>query len=370
MEDFKMPRVPVVKTVIGIIIALVIGTIFPVALTFQLTLLMPMILLSNLLMPVLFVSGGMPAVAALIIAELASTIFFFGETIGMMVLAAAVFPGVSVILGMRRRAHFFDQLRTGIVVHVIGFIVAIAIAYFSFGGDMIRKFIDGVRQQFASLPDEIIMPTVESVNQMVAAMMGGTVSPENMVTVDTYRSMVTGTMLDVMQEMYVEYIPGCLLIGAVLTGLISVLWGNWRMARRGLATAESFIGMSKWNLPTHVSGGVFFIWIVGAMIIATGSYSSATTAYRAIYMLVQVAFYIQAIACFDRMLIGRYMGLRGRRILIFLVLIGAMIIPLINVIMFVWGGGSAFMGIVRSVRSGFNRNDDNNENHDDSDNIQ
>jgi len=364
LETFKMPHVPLRKAALATVIAFVLGLTFPVLMTFQLTLLMPMVLLVNLIMPVLFVSSGMVPVCAMAIAELASTIFYLGDTVGMMILAASVFPSAAVIIGIKNRGHFFEQLRAGIVVHVIGYITAIIVAYFAFGSDMISKFIEGVRTQFASMPDEIILPAVESVNRMIASIAGGAVPPENMVTVDSYRSMVTGTMMDLMQEMYVEYIPGCLLIGAVLTGILSVLWGNWRMARKGLSTTESFIGMSGWDIPPYITGGVFFIWFAGALIVALGDYSAGATAYQTIYMLVQVAFYIQALSCFDRKLKNRYMGLRGRRIVIFLVLFGAMIIPVINIILFVWGLGSSLGGVFRNIRSNMHKNDKDNNNDD------
>ena len=58
------------------------------------------------------------------------------------------------------------------------------------------------------------------------------------------------------------------------------------------------------------------------------------------------------------------MGLRGRRIVIFLVLFGAMIIPVINIILFVWGLGSSLGGVFRNIRSNMHKNDKDNNNDD------
>jgi len=361
-----MPRVSVGKIIAGSIIALIVGMLFPVLLTFQAAFMMPLVLVTNLLMPVLFVSGGRVAAGMLVFTELASSIFFFGDTMALMLLAASVLPGLTVIMGMSRRRAFFDQLKTGIIVHVIGYFTAIAIAYFSIGGNMINRFIDGVRAQFDAMPDEFIQPIVDSFNQMVGSVAGGSVPPESTITVEMYRNLISGTLMDIMETLYVENLPGCFLIGALLTGVVSVLWGNWRMARKGLATTESFIGMSQWNLPAYITGGVFFIWIAGYIIYATKG-ASARSVYRASYLIVQVAFYIQAVSCIDRWLKARYMGLRGRRIVTIMLLIGAMIIPLINVILFVVGGGSAFTGMIRSNAKA---NDENNSNDDENDNLQ
>lgn len=85
-------------------------------------------------------------------------------------------------------------------------------------------------------------------------------------------------------------------------------------------------------------------------------------------MLVQVAFYVQAIASFDRLLIRKYMGLRGRRILIFLTVFGALIIPIINVILFAWGCASAFKGMVLGLKANIHNDDDENKSNDNDNN--
>lgn len=365
MSEFKMPSVSIVKAVFGTIIALLLGSLFPLILTIELSLLMPMLLITNIALPVIFVSSGKFAALALVITEIASTIFFLGDTIGMMVLLASVVPGIVVIWGISRRRHFFEQMQTGLIAHFLGLIAAVTVAYFNFGGDMIQKFIDSIREQVASIPDEWFMPIVQSVNDMITSLAGEAVTPDMMMTVESYRSALAGTMMDVMQEMYVEYLPGSLLTGAVITGLVSVFWGNWRMARKGLATNESFIGMSSWQIPVHLSVGVFFIWIVGAAISGNDAYSAGNTVYTAIYMLVQMVFYVQALSGFDRMLIGRFMGLRGRRILIFLVLIGAMIIPLVNVVLLVYGGGSLVMNIIHAAKDTIKKKMDEDDNNSD-----
>lgn len=365
MAEFKMPSVTIAKAVFGTIIALLLGCLFPLILTIELSLLMPMLLVTNIALPVIFVASGKFAALALIIAEMASTIFFLGDTIGIMMLLTSVVPGIVVIWGISRRRHFFEQMQTGLIAHFLGLIAAVSVAYFNFGGDMIQKFIDSMREQVALIPDELFMPIVQSVNDMIASLSGEAASPDMMITVESYRSVLAGTMMDVMQRMYVEYLPGCLLTGAVITGLVSVLWGNWRMARKGLATNESFIGMSCWQIPVHLSVGVFFIWIVGAVISGSGAYSAGNTVYTAIYMLVQMTFYVQALSGFDRMLIGRFMGLRGRRILIFLALIGAMIIPFINVVLFVYGGGSMVMNIIHVAKDAIKKKMDEDDNNSD-----
>ncbi|MBE5775795.1 MAG: hypothetical protein E7337_18055 [Clostridiales bacterium] len=228
---------------------------------------------------------------------------------------------------------------------------------------MISKFIDGMRAQFNALPDELILPIVDYVNAMMANLAGGTIAPEYLVTVEEYRNIFSGTMMDVLQARYVEYLPACILTGAVVSGLISVLWGNWRMARKGLATPESFIGMSGWNFPAGFACGVFFIWITGFAFVGSSEYKSAISAYRAIDMLVQIAFLVQALACFDRMLIKRYTGLRARRVLIILLIIGALIMPGVNMILQAVGAVNLLIIIIKSIVKRIDKefDDDNNE---------
>jgi len=363
LSEFKMPPAEGGKVVAGVILALVIGALFPVIFSVQLSLMMPLILVCNFVMPVLFVGAGKAAVGALVFSMIASSIFFFGDISAIMLVGASVLPGIAVISGMTRRLNFFDQLRSGIITHIMGYMIAVFIANLSFGGDMISKFIDGMRAQFNALPDELILPIVDYVNAMMANLAGGTIAPEYLVTVEEYRNIFSGTMMDVLQARYVEYLPACILTGAVVSGLISVLWGNWRMARKGLATPESFIGMSGWNFPAGFACGVFFIWITGFAFVGSSEYKSAISAYRAIDMLVQIAFLVQALACFDRMLIKRYTGLRARRVLIILLIIGALIMPGVNMILQAVGAVNLLIIIIKSIVKRIDKefDDDNNE---------
>lgn len=361
MEAFKMPKVSLGKQILGSVIALIVGLLFPVFLCIELAMLTPVILISNVLVPVFYVCCGPFAAVMLLVSQILSTGFLLGNTVTIMILLASVIPSIIIIRGLAQRRHFFVQMRNGLLAHLIGLVAAVFVAYISFGSGMIQKFIDSIRQQVMAIPDEWLMPLVQSVNDMAASLAGESLPKDMLMTVDTYRSLFSGTLMDMMQEMYVQYLPGSLLMGAALTGMISVLWGNWRMARKGLATTESFIGMSQWEMPAQLSLGAFFIWIVGFVIVSSGAFGADNTAYVAIYMLVQLIFYVQAVCGLDRRFKARCMGLRGRRILIFLVLIGAMIIPLINSIMFIYGGGSLFINLVRKLKDATKKKMDEND---------
>ena len=349
MSQIQMPRASAGKVLLGIVLALAIGALLPVVLTLQVAALMPVVLIGGVMMVFLCCFGGWIPACVLLAAQLASTAFFMGSTIMWMVLAAVVLPAVFVMRGIILRQKFFSQMRNALMVQMAGLIIAVFIAFMAFGSNMIAQMMDALRAQFAQMPDEIFEPFVDAINSAFAMMGDGAVPQESMMTVERYREMLMGTMLDVMQEVYVQNLPAVLLTGAAITAILSVLWGNWMMARRGYATTESFIGMSRWFLPAQLSCGLILMW-VASYILAVVGYASGETVYVSIYMLVQLAFFVQALASIDRLFLKRGMRPGSRYALMTVILLASQMFSLFNNVLFIYGGASALFGSRGAIR--------------------
>ena len=213
------------------------------------------------------------------------------------------------------------------------------------GGGMIAKFVDVLRAEYNRMPDAALQPMVDWVNAMLPA---AGQSPIQGMTVTSFRYQLSG-VLDLMQQTYAEIVPGALLSGAILSGILSVLWANWTMARRGMASNESFIGMSGWFLPSQLTLGAVGLWAVGLILMATGS-ANGTTVYMTIAQSVGALFAVQALCALDRRLLRADRPLNRRRLLIGLLAVAAMLLRGLGSALAYIGAASALAGSHGAIR--------------------
>ncbi len=330
----------------NILLALAVGAALPIVAVFQIALLAPVLMLCGIFAVRLKARVGWVPPAVLFGAALASAMWFLGTTMALALLAAAVLPAMAVMRGMARKQPFFQQMRAGVIAYGLGLVAGMLIAYVSFGGNMIVRFTDLVRGEITRMPDAALQPFVEAINQTLAMSGMG----RQAYTVELYRSQISG-ILDLMQRTYAQALPGALLSGAMLSGVISVLWGNWTMARLGLATNDSFVGMSGWFMPAQMTWGLLGLWLAGFVMNAAG-YGAGATVYAAVRSLAGAAFFIQAMAALDRRMLrgGRELG--RRRTLITLFCVAAFLLPDVGMMLAIIGGASALFGSHGAIKRG------------------
>ena len=351
---------PLGKRVWGVALGLILGALLPVITLLQVTLLVPVLMLGGVFTVYLYCYAGWPAFFAFLAAGLGSTAWFGGTGMMWMILAAGMLPGALTLRGIGMKQPFFEQLRGSILFYTLGLLAAMGIARASFGGGMVAKLMDSLRAELAAMPDAAFQPLVEALNSAlsVSGMQGF-----GRITVSTYRAQVSG-VLDLMQQTYAQSLPGTLLSGALLSGAVSTLWGNWTQARRGLATNESFAGMSRWFLPPQVTIGALALCLAG-YVIAKGGYSSGTTVYVTVFHLASAVFGIQALAALDRRMLDAGRSLGRRRTLLTLLVIGALIIQMLSTFLFIIGASSALFGSHGAVTLWRAKKKDDDSNHDD-----
>ena len=336
----------------AIVLALAVGALLPMLTVVQTAMLLPVMMIGGVFTVFLQCYAGWIPAALFMGAGLASTAWFAGTTVMWMLLLAAFLPAGAVVRGIAAKKPFFDQLRAAILLYAAGLLAALGVAYAAFGGNMVSRFMDTVRAEFARMPDAAFAPFLDTLN--TALLLNG-VQGMKMITVDVYRAQING-MLDLMQESYGQMLPGTMLCGVVLSGVASVLWGNWRMARRGMASDESFTGMSRWFLPSQVSVGALALWLAGYLISVSG-YAKGATVYATVYQLVSCVFIIQAFAAIDRALIRGGRALRGRRILLGLLLVICAVFRTLGGMLFTVGLVSALFGSHGAIRQRMNNRD-------------
>ena len=338
-------RVPPGKLALGIVLAVLVGALTPVVMMLEMSLLMPVVVLGGLFMIFLFCySGQLPAWVYMIV-QLCATGALIGTPFVLMMAAAGTVPAlVSIRLALLKRP-FFDQMKSDITIHLSGMLLAVTIAYLNFGGNMIERMAEVLRRQFDLMPDAFFAPFVEMIN---SALSGGSTPGMKAMSVADYRAQIAG-VLNLMSEIYQNVLPGALLSGAALTGVLSALWANWMLARRGLATNESYISPVQWFLPRNVTFGLTVMWIA-AYILSQTRYAQGRTVYYAVFNLVSLAFFIQALSAIDRFFYRRGAGERRRRAMLILALIMGILFRIVNTVFFAVGASSALFGSHGAVK--------------------
>ena len=361
MDSKTIVSAPPRRVVGGSILALVVGALLPLVAVLQITMLAPVLMLGGIFAVYLKARSGWAPAATLIGAALISTGYFLGVQIALLVLTAAMLPGLYTMRGVALKQPFFEQLNAGVIAFVTGLIAAVLIAYASFGGAMVARFADVLRTEFALMPDAALQPLVDAINSTL----GASVTGFEAFTVQSYRASLSG-IVDLMQQTYAQNLPGALLSGAVLSGVLAVLWGNWTMARQGMATNESFVGMSGWFLPARVSLGAVALWLAG-LILTLSSYSGGTTAYQTICQLVGAGFAVQALAAMDRRMLAAGRSVTRRRVLITILAVVALLAPGIGSMLGYVGAASALFGSRGAVKLWLQQRQDDHSDHDDPD---
>ena len=277
-------------------------------------------------------------------------------------MVASLAPSVMVVFGATGKKPFFEQMNAGVIAFIGGLLAAMLIAYAAFGSGMVAKFMDVLRAEYNRMPDAALQPMVDAVNAMLPA--AGGVRGLSM-TVTDFRGQLSG-VLDLMQQTYAQVMPGALLSGAILSGVLSVLWANWTMARRGMATNESFVGMSGWFLPARFSLGAVLLWLVG-LVMMNGGVRNGATVYMTVAQAAGAAFAVQALSALDRRMLRAGRPLSRRRLLIALLAVLALLLRGVGAVLAYVGVASALFGSRGAIRLWLQerRNDD--SNHDDPD---
>ena len=361
--DFKQPDRPSGgRLAAGIILAVALGVASPALTLLSGALLLPVIMTGSLFMVFLFSFAG-PVPAGLFTAiQLMIATLLAGSNYMWMTLLAAVMPAVIVIAGVQQKRPFFDQLRIAAVAHALGLVAAVFLAWSAYGGNMIWRMTESLKAQFSLMPNAFFEPFVEGLNSALSA---GGLRGSELFTVESYRVQVT-SMLDVLGEAYSRTLPGTLVAGALMTGPLSALWGNWLKARRGMATDESYIPVVRWFLPPALTSGLALMWLA-AYVLTRLNYAAGETVYTAVYYVVSSAFAAQAIAALDRCYARRGLSAGKRRAMVVLGIVFGLALRILNLPLFIIGLVSALFGSRGTFRQGGDRGNDNHPDPGDSD---
>lgn len=342
------------KIVLWTIIAVVLGLLLPYALLFQLMLPMPAIGLAAMLSVVVFVCGGIIPAVVMGVLGLASAVVGLGPVETLIALPASVIPAVIIMRGIRAKKPFFQQLTMALAACLLGAAATMVLLGVYFGGNMIARVIDFIRQIFDANRDiywEIMKDMVPGAGEQL--------------TVEDFAATYYDT-LKLMQTYYEYNLLSNLLGGAAITGVVATLWGNWLAARRGEATNESFKGLSEWFLPSNLTWGLLMTLVLGVVLKMIGM-RGGESAWLVVSGLTEIAFIVQAFAALDRKM-RRQGSSRGRRagLMVLMLVAGAVSGPILFGldafgVIALFGAASALFGQKGALRPLIDRAKDNSD---------
>ena len=349
------------KFTLAMILAVILGALCPVLIALETALLLPVVQLAGVFMVFLFCFAGRAPAMLFMIINLSFTAYTMGSTFMWMGMLAGIMPGIFIMRMIAARVGFFDQMRRGLAAYAVGMFLAILAAAAVFGSNIIGQVKTLLADQLQRMPDEFYAPFVEIMNQTLSGYTMGI----PVFTVASYRPMVLAT-LEVLAEMFSRELPATLLCGTVVSAILSVLWGNWLLARRGLATNESYISPERWFLPGSVTLGLLLM-LAAAGILKAAQYRGADTVLNVVYSLITVAFFVQGLAAINRFFYRRGVPSGRRTLMVVLALVLGVLMQIFNLVLFGVGAGSALMGSHGAIREIRERYSDNHSDHDDSD---
>ena len=345
MTPISPYRAPGGRLALGVFLAIVLGAAAPLLTVLEVSLLMPVIVLSGVFMVFLDGYAGRPPAWLFMTVQLCAAMFLLNGTFAAMLLIMGTAPAMLTMRLLLERRPFFEAMRQSLLFYTLGLLAGLTVAWLTFGGGMIGRVFDALMAQLEQLPDSFFQPVVQTVNTAL----GGAKT----LTVADYREQLPG-ILTLARQTYEQALPGMLITGAALSGVLSVLWGSWLLARRGMATEESYVPLTRWFLPGQVSGGLMLVWLAAFILLQSG-YGSGQAVHTAALDLATLAFSIQALAAIDRFFFRRGMPDRARRGWVIAGTLLGLALPPVGDFLFIIGLGSAMFGSHGLFKSRFNR---------------
>ena len=152
------------RRALSLILAVVFGILTPVAMTLEVMLILPVVMLSGLFMVFFHAYGGRMSAWLYMTVQLAATAVLLGSTFMWMTMVAGTFPGILCMRGILGKQSFFGQLRVDIAFYLFGLLGAVLIAFGAYGGNIIGRGMDYFEAQFKQIPDSWFQPFVEAIN--------------------------------------------------------------------------------------------------------------------------------------------------------------------------------------------------------------
>lgn len=320
------------RTIGGIALGVLLALITPLFLIAEIFSLTTVLLPAVALVALYRWAGRGPALLSAAL-TFAFSAMFGGVSFMLMVALMSVLP-LFVLMRWQDRP-FFEQMRLSIALFGVGMLAAVAVLFFSFGGNMIQRIFGQLPAMVRALPEEYVAPMLESLSSLMGRPL----------TLDAFYELYDSMIAEII-PMYQLYLPQSLFSGALLSALLCVWLSNRMRARRGEAAPGTYVPLRGWALPASTTGGLLLLLVASWLLDVIGV-KGAATVYYAAYGIACVAFSAQTLGSAARRL--RLTSLRpgAQRGLLVGIALACAWLPDAAL---VYGGASAILGSRGAIR--------------------
>lgn len=291
-------KIGVGRTIVGMLLGAVLALLSPIVMMTEMLSLVPVIMLPAIALVVLNRWAGRGPALFSAMLQLMFSARFLGNTFMWMAFFLNLLP---VTLLMRHENKpFFTQMKISIAAFGTGVLLAVATAYFSYGGNMVERVLLELPKVLRTLPEESVRLAMGS----YSAIMGNAVNVE-----EFYH--LFDQMINAVIPVYKVNIPGLLFGGTLVSAVLCVGLNASMRNKQGIAAEGSYIPMREWALPGSTTGGLLLILAAG-FIMSSLDVPQGDAVFYAVYDIALAAFCIHALCSMARRLHGSPMkhGLR------------------------------------------------------------
>lgn len=324
----------------GIILALLLGPLVE-SLLISLAL-MPWVMLSalitvpSLILSLLGVWSGLPALAVGSAACLSTAYMVGGSGAALAVCEACVIPAWAVMLILWRRPRFYQGVMQSAFFHFGALAVLVACLWITSGKDVIEYGMGLLRSMADAMPPQqtSLMLTSMGMTGMLGSETG--ISFGHMLTQQECARLLDD-IYQISATDFRQTLAQTLLVGGMTSGALSYWLCARVAATRGDEPAVSYAHPRDWRLPGHL--------IIGPAACALACYlawhaglSGADAAYIAMFSLAIQLLTVQGMGCTDRFLFKKGLPPGPRRaVIIGLLLLFQMALPVLGAISGLFG---------------------------------
>lgn len=229
----------------------------------------PFILLTEIfsLMPVIMVpaiglvllcrwSGRAPAMLSGMLLLL-FTARMLGTTFMWMIFFMAILPAALLIAFESK--PFFARMKLSIAAFCAGVVIAVAILYADYGGNMIERTLSSLPEAMRAVPAEMLSLPMQNLSATLGYEL--TVDEFHRVFEELIRNTIPAYQLS---------LPGLIFGGALVTAVACAGFDAWIRSKRGLSGPDDCVPLRDWALPASTTGGVLLMLLASYIIDAMG----------------------------------------------------------------------------------------------------
>lgn len=206
-----------------------------------------------------------------------------GGLYALVTFVSGAVPGIWMLEAIRRRTAQPSMAAAGVFAAVVGTGAALVICKAGFGKDVVGMLAESLNALYEELA-RMMLEQMEMLGEVFGAYLGQAVDTEAEIE-------LLKTSLGDLEALYGNVLPGMLVSGCVLGGLVSAFTARRALAKKGIDLPES-VTIVEWRLPYRLATLLVLAMLV--LRLASGVSPYAPQLFYTVYYLAFALFLLRA----------------------------------------------------------------------------